>query len=168
MNIQKKLLLDSLNLSDNDIEDIKYSDDSIYITLSRQKLTCPCCGSLHLKSKGFYTRNIKTPNQLFACYSIHLRIRRYSCPECGHSFGDDKHLAPPHNSVSYNVIFEVMKLLRDSKMTFKQVFLICKKKFTKYCNQNSPVCAMRISPHFWLRLLTPSEAPLYDRICQQS
>ncbi len=28
------------------------------------------------------------------------------------------------------------------------VNVICKYKFVKYCSQNSPVCAMRKSPHF--------------------
>ena len=120
MDIQEKLLLDVLNLKTKDIDSIQYCSRSIYVKLSHSLVYCPYCGSSRSKSKGFYSRVIKTSKKLFENYSIHLKIRRHTCLNCLRSYTDDKYIAPHNSSISYGVIFEIMKLLQDPKMTVKQ------------------------------------------------
>lgn len=121
MNIQEKLLLDSLNLKENDIENLCYSSDRIFIVLSKPKMSCPYCHSTNHKSNGFYAKRIKTTASYFSNYLLFLKVPRLRCDSCGHTFSSDKYIAPPNSSVSYNVIFEIMRLLQDPKMTIKQV-----------------------------------------------
>ena len=121
MNIQEKLLLDSLNLKPNEIESVQFCSHSIYVKLLPSASICPCCGSSRRKSKGFYNRTIKTTKRIYENYSVYLKLRRYTCLNCSHSYSDDKYIAPQNYSVSYNVIFEIMRLLQDPKMTIKQV-----------------------------------------------
>lgn len=121
MNIQEKLLLDSLNLKNEDIKELCYASNRIFIFLTKPKINCPYCDSSSNKSNGFYEKRIKTTSSYFSDYLIYLKVPRLLCNTCGHTFSSDKYIAPPKSSISYNVIFEIMKLFQDPKMTVKQI-----------------------------------------------
>lgn len=121
MNIQEKLLLDSLNLKENDMKELLYESNHIFIALSKPTMNCPFCNSSSNKSNGFYKKRIKTTSSYFSNYLIYLKVPRLQCNSCNHTFSSDRYLAPPNSSISYNVIFEVMKLFQDPKITVKQI-----------------------------------------------
>lgn len=150
MNITDQLLLSLLNLKEDDISNIaSVSRDNIvsyYVTLNRPVIQkCPVCGKDSIESNGYYPKKVILTGKPFNTGTVFLKVPRYKCLNCHRSFSLDKHLAPKKSSVSYDVIFKLMDLLKDPKMTFQQAALLtgispttAVRLFDKYCHIQSP------------------------------
>ena len=123
MNNTEKIISSFLNLSQSDINSIDISSDAskVNIILNSTLSKCPFCGSSLIESKGFYTRQVKVPITALKESQVSLKVKRFRCRNCNHSFSDPKHLSPANHSVSYATVLQVMDLLKTPGMTFKQV-----------------------------------------------
>ena len=121
----EKIILSLLNLSSKDVESITSTnmDDhlNLYVTVSSHLKMCPYCHSEKIKSKGYYPRKISVPERVLRNLDVYLKVKRFQCFNCGHSFSDSKHMAPKNKTVSYATILQVMELLKSPSMTFKEV-----------------------------------------------
>ena len=120
----ESLLISLLNISDRDIVSINsFSSDSaklsIIVQLSRVSTCCPNCGSISLKSLGYYKKKVKVPNELFDNIDVFFMIPRSLCMDCHHSFSDNRVITPKGSSTSYKLILKVMELLCDPTITFQ-------------------------------------------------
>ena len=114
-----------LNISVNDIESFTSSEKDnltyIYVKLKRKKHACPICGYHKCLSNGSFNRNIKVPKSILENYEISLKICRYLCPECRHSFSETLKISPSYKTISYSSIMKIMELLKKPNLTFKNV-----------------------------------------------
>ncbi len=123
MNNYENIILSFLNLSYSDIESINISNDSsrVNVVLTSDKKTCDFCGSKSIKGNGYFSRTVKVPVSPLNSSQVILKVKRFRCNECHHSFSDSKLLAPANHTVSYATVHQVMDLLKSPAMTFKQV-----------------------------------------------
>lgn len=139
------LLINILNFKPDDIDEIfsVYSDDRIiiYVKLKRKSIKCPYCNSSHLLSKGLYNKKVSIPINLNSETSVIIKVPRYYCPLCHHSFNDSRNLSPRSSTISYNTIGKIMDLLKEPTMNFIQVANLLHisessviRIFDKYCN----------------------------------
>lgn len=124
MNEADQLLLNLLNLKSSEIESIKVSvTDGITVYTVTLKYpddrTC-LCGFPSMISKGYYTKEIKLFHMAFQKSKVLLRIPRLWCPVCRTSASEPRYLAPRNQSVSYQIVQQVMDLLKNPRMTFKE------------------------------------------------
>ncbi len=150
MNITDQLLLSLLNLKEDDISNIaSVNRDNLityYVALNRPVIRkCPVCGKYSIESNGYYPKKVILTGKPFDTGTVVLKVPRYKCLNCHHSFSLDKHLAPKKSSVSYDVILKLMDLLKDPKMTFQQAAQLtgispttAVRIFDKYCHIQSP------------------------------
>lgn len=144
--VTNKILVNLMNLSDEDIESINSFEcdgkQTFNVKLSKSKLNaCPYCGSVSNLSKGFYKKRITISDELFKTAYVYVKVRRYYCTDCKHSFHDEKHFSPRASSISYGTISKIMELLKDPHITFKTVARICNisessviRIFDKHCH----------------------------------
>lgn len=121
-----RLIATLLNISISIIEDIKSSTDSenithIFLLLKRVSDSCPFCGSSLIRSKGFLEKKMTIPHLPFQNSIVHLKLRRFLCLDCHHSFTESHHLTPSGSSISYSTIQQVMVLLQNPNHTFSDV-----------------------------------------------
>ena len=121
-----KLISSILNIPTSDIESLNVSNDeaqtTIYLTLKKHdQLQCPYCSSTHYLSNGFYRRQVIVDNDFIIHEKLFLNVRRYRCTSCGRSFSDKAGIVPDKKKTSYKMVYRIMELLKDSKMTFKGV-----------------------------------------------
>lgn len=139
------LIANLLNVSLSDIETINSTTEDtttiIYLTLKRFFNSCPFCNSLFIRSKGFYSKTLRVSNVPFQNAVIHQRVRRYACFNCYHSFSDTHTMTPCNHSISYSVIFQLMELLKNPKITFRSAASIVNlsestviRLFDKHCH----------------------------------
>jgi len=116
-----------LNLSLSDIESVDLTSDSSIVTviLKSKKNTCEFCGSKSVKGNGYYSRTVKVPVTPLNSSNVVLKVKRFRCNDCHHSFSDSKLLAPANHTVSYATVHQVMDLLKSPAMTFKQAATLC-------------------------------------------
>lgn len=123
MNTLDHLLLNLLNLTLDDIDDISSSlcneGMTVHVTLKKPKIhSCPFCNSARIQSKGYYDKAIKLNNKAFENIIVKVRVPRRWCISCNHTISDTKHMNPNGYTISYDVIQNVMKLLKSEQMTF--------------------------------------------------
>ena len=115
-----------LNVKRKDIEEISAvsQDDRtrIFLTLKKRDMICPFCRSERkMVNNGYYERKVIIPNKAFEKTEVIVQTRRYRCLRCGHTVSDTGHMTPANVKVSYSSISEVMDLLKDPHMTFREV-----------------------------------------------
>ena len=135
-----------LNLQDKDIQDVQITNNNgviVNVILKSKATYCDVCGSTHILSNGYYSRVVKTTNDLFDNTTIRLKVKRFKCMDCHHSFSDSKVLAPRNSTVTYQTIIKIMELLKSHTMTFKEVAQLCNlsvtsvvRIFDKHCHIN--------------------------------
>ena len=141
-----ELIKTFLNLDDKDIQDIQITNDDgvvVNVILKSKATCCDVCGSTNILSNGYYSRVVKTTNDLFDNTTIRLKVKRFKCMDCRHSFSDSKVLAPRNSTVSYQTIIKIMELLKSHTMTFKSAAELCNlsvttviRIFDKHCHIN--------------------------------
>lgn len=122
-----QLLATSLNLKESEIKEVLSTTDQngkhcFYVFLARSKKAfCDLCGSCtDVVSNGYYCRKAIVSDQAFDGSDVFLKVPRYVCRSCHHSFSDDKHMTPRGKQISYDVIIKVMEILKSPHMTFKE------------------------------------------------
>ncbi|MCD8384575.1 MAG: ISL3 family transposase [Clostridiales bacterium] len=84
-----------LNLEDVKITNVENTADAlhIYLELPRKAHTCPCCSAATNQVHDYRMQTIKDIPLGRTTY-LHLRKRRYRCPECGKRFAEDNAFLP--------------------------------------------------------------------------
>ena len=146
MSNSNQILVNLLNLTAQEVDSVNSVNDdnslSYYVTLKKKpNSVCPICGNMDKLFKGYYKKKQIVSNDLFCSSGIYLRIPRYLCKKCNHSFSIVNKLSPPNNTISYSLIIKVMNLLTDSKLTFRSVASLTgisetsvMRIFDKYCH----------------------------------
>ena len=146
MNTNDLFLLDILNIKKEDVESLQTVNIdghvSINLTLKRRDVSCPICNSSHVLSKGFYSKKVLLPNSYLSTpHSVNLKVRRFTCPSCRHSFSDNPFLTPSNHSLSFDLIQKIIDLLKNSSLTFTDVARLLDvsvntviRVFDKYCH----------------------------------
>ncbi|MBR2684508.1 MAG: ISL3 family transposase [Erysipelotrichaceae bacterium] len=121
-----KLITNILNISPSDIEQLsvtKEEDETkIYLTIKSHKtVRCPYCSSYRYLSNGFYKRQVIIDNDFIIHEKLFLKVRRYRCSSCGRSFSDKAGIVPNRKKTSYKMVYRIMELLKNPKLTFKSV-----------------------------------------------
>lgn len=114
-----------LNVRERDIESIQTvcegEKTKLFLTLKKKDVECPFCRrKIPMSGNGFYARRIVIPNKAFENTEVFLKARRYRCLVCGHTESDIGHMAPVNKKISYSSVMEIMKLLEDPHMTFRE------------------------------------------------
>lgn len=124
----------SLELSDFltafDLDRINIRDISIFhenngiiidITLNQCSHTCPVCGTVTSKIKGYQlkriTHSVLNPVQCI----INYNARRYVCPVCGKTFYENNPFVLNNAKVSVATVYNVLQELKRPECTFSYV-----------------------------------------------
>ena len=145
------LLMNLLNLNPKDVESLTSSsvdgEMTISVTLTKPDMrVCPKCGCVRGVSKGFYSKNIKLSSDAFRNTSVIVKVPRFHCPDCNHSFSDDRNMTPSGNTISYEVIIRIMNLLKNPDITMARCAELTGvsettvvRTFDKYCHAGRAV-----------------------------
>ena len=145
LNEYDKLINYILNLNPSDIDQIftSKSDDKtiVYVKLKRRNIKCPLCSSSSLLSKGLYNKRVSLPLNFNDDVFVIVKVPRYICTSCNHTFSDSRNLSPRSSSISFHTIGKVKEFLKEPSMNFKQVASLLHisessviRIFDKYCN----------------------------------
>lgn len=126
MNNIDKIISSVLNLSSTDIDSIQsvYDNEnqlSLFVRLKRKTHHCPICDNKNIISNGYYKRTIKVPLSILNNAKIILKVRRYRCLNCNHTFNETLQLTPAYKTISYSSMMKIMDLLKSPNITFKNV-----------------------------------------------
>ena len=92
----------------------------LFIELKKKDERCPYCKSTDYKIKGYYKVHINNSIIKHRNMLIEVRIRRYECKACKHTFKQNFSLYSTKNSISNNVNFLIKEELKNP-LTFKQI-----------------------------------------------
>lgn len=111
---QRDLLIDLFNLTDDDIESVRYENQIgstlLYVTLKPRYMACPTCGNKAVKIKGYVPKKITHSVLTNRSCQILYKARRYVCPVCGHTYYEENPFVFKKMKIS---IFTVKKILED-------------------------------------------------------
>lgn len=111
---QRDLLIDLFNLTDDDIESVRYENQMgstlLYVTLKPRYMACPTCGNKAVKIKGYVPKKITHSVLTNRPCQILYKARRYVCPVCGHTYYEENPFVFKKMKIS---IFTVKKILED-------------------------------------------------------
>lgn len=89
-----------------------------YITLKVIPIACPKCHSSDHSIKEYKPRVIKNAAIQSISEVIHYRARRYVCKNCSCTFYEHNPFSPPAHRISTLVKTEVLKALRNPRVTY--------------------------------------------------
>lgn len=121
----KDIIIKLFNLEPSDIQEfeiIPCGNLSLCNIKLRQKPTpCPYCGKPSRTVHDYYSRTLKhavlTEIDLIVVY----KKRRYYCSNCQKPFSENNPFSLPGKRISQATIIRIMKLLKDSSLTFSCV-----------------------------------------------
>ena len=139
-----------LSIDASIIEDYSYASDAhqniISITLKRDTQICPHCKSTFNRIKDYQNRKIKHSLFLGKETLFIIKNRRYECLECGKTFVGKNDFAPKRSRLSYETIYQILRLSMEWNSTTKSVASIChvsdttiQNIFDKYVNPERKV-----------------------------
>ena len=92
-----------------------YEDETachIELELPRRPHPCPCCKAMTSKIHDYRMQRIKDlPNHAKATY-LHLRKRRYVCPQCNKRFYEDNSFLPRYYRVTRRMVAGILDRFR--------------------------------------------------------
>jgi len=92
-----------------------------YVTLEKNKQTCPICGGNNLIIKDYRTKKLKhSISTCKPCFIIY-KARRYKCKCCNKVFYENNSFALKNNKCSVYTTFIVLETLRSHTVTFTDV-----------------------------------------------
>jgi transposase len=102
-----------LNLKDVIITNVENFDDEVHVHLElpRKEHVCPCCGTSTNIVHDYRTQIIKDVPLGRKTY-LHLRKRRYRCPECGKRFHENNNFLPRYYRLTKRMFASILEAFR--------------------------------------------------------
>ena len=113
-------------------------DDSLIyeVILPVTEHTCPCCGQTtkYIKDYRVRTINLGSIHGLYICAKY--KQRRYSCPQCTHSFSEENPFIQRYKQLRMTTITEIFRLLHEG-LNYTTIARACHVSVTtviRYCS----------------------------------
>ena len=113
-------------------------DDSLIyeVILPVTEHTCPCCGQTTKYIKDYRVRmiNLGSIHGLYICAKY--KQRRYSCPQCTHSFSEENPFIQRYKQLGMTTIAEIFRLLHEG-LNYTTIARACHVSVTtviRYCS----------------------------------
>jgi len=86
----------------------------IHIELPRKEHKCPCCGNLTDRIHDYRLQEVKDTPAFGKEVILHLRKRRYACPDCGKRFFEQNLFLPRYYRSTQRKIVEIIHAFRET------------------------------------------------------
>ena len=106
-----------LQLEDIIVTNIQCIQNEMHIHFRmEQKLhPCPCCGHITSKVHDYRTQMVKDVSICGHASILHIRKRRYVCPDCGKRFYENIPFLPRYHRFTNRVFMQVFEQLKDCR-----------------------------------------------------
>ena len=117
-------ILTFLGLPRDKIHSISVTSDQdkalVLIELMDDRTKCPYCSSKNIGIKGYYSTEINNSIAKHKKMTVIVRVRRYKCHTCKHTFKQDYRLYKEGCSISNETKYQIVEALKTNK-TFKEI-----------------------------------------------
>lgn len=117
-------ILTFLGLPREQIQSISVTSDEnkalVLIELADLRTKCPHCSSTNIGIKGYFSATINNSITKHKQMTVIVRVRKYKCRDCGHTFKQDYRLYKKGCSISNETKYQIVEALKTNK-TFKEI-----------------------------------------------
>lgn len=123
---QGNIIKELIGLQDIIVNKVEQNDSEIHIhlELERKEHSCPCCSCRTDKIHDYRNQTVSDIPISGKCAYIHLRKRRYVCPECGKKFYENNTFLPRYHRITNRMTAWIINQLR-SAYSFSTVAQMC-------------------------------------------